>query len=217
MDDYNGLLALFIACMNLVLVLNILVFAEKNTLIKYIIFLITLFVLDQFGEFINCYFEPAESILLFIKLIVMLFIPATILIIVWNIHGANAKYNWITFVVPIVLSIVYAVSSLQPEVISCSPGSAAYLFPFQGITDAYFIASLILSAVILYSGIVKFPDQKKIIIVIFTGLVLAVLPAVIASLISNSAYEIKESLFGKTSVTLSVTLTYYSLKKKSEI
>jgi hypothetical protein len=95
---------------------------------------------------------------------------------------------------------------------NCTLFSASFSIPeYYWITFYFYLLS---SLIALYLASIKNQNHRKIFIVIFAGLIVAVLPSIIASLLVSSLNEIKVSMLSKGNITLSVTLIYFALKYK---
>lgn len=217
MENFKGVASLFIACMELVLVLNMIIFAKKNKMNLLIISFVGLLMLDQLFEFTICYFNVAPAGFLAIKFALFSLIPALLLHIVFEVYQGSRRLHYLFYPPVVVLIAVFLFSKTGFGINSCSLFFASYEFPGRDYLGAFIYLSFILSTTVLFLALGKKVNHKKIIIVIFAGLTVSVLPATIAFLLSSSINGVRESLLSKSAVILALTLTYYTLKNRNEI
>lgn len=217
MENFNGIIALLVACLELVLILNMLIFSEKNRLNILFIFLVLLLMFDQMFEFIICYFGQSGSGLIMVKFIALSFIPAVLMQTAFEILPGREKFTPLLYLPSLAFSAYYIIESGEFYISSCTIIFAEYQFPGKDLLGIYFYSAFIISTAVLFFTARKYENHRNRIIIIFAGLTIAVLPATIAFLVSSTINEVRESLISKAAVMLALTLTYLSLKNKSSI
>ena len=107
MDNWNGIISLFIACIELVLLINLLVFAEKNKLNLTAMLMILILMIYQTLEFLMCQLGLDFSLMPYIAFVVISFLPPLGLMIVFVLYHYKSKYRSLIFLPALMLVLYY--------------------------------------------------------------------------------------------------------------
>ena len=108
--NWNGTVSLLIACIEFLLLFNLLIFAEKNRLNKIAITMIALLAAYQTMEFLMCQVELQSSFFPYFAFVIISFLPPlnliltltltrnlTLKMLVFNFHSCNSLFNLLHF------------------------------------------------------------------------------------------------------------------------
>src|ERR1035437_10786359 len=98
MDNWNGIVSLLIACIELFLIINILIFAEKNRFNKITIIFLIVLMIYQLLEFVMCHLNYSSSFLAYIAFIDISFLPPLDLFLIYTFFirkNDNLRYLFI--------------------------------------------------------------------------------------------------------------------------
>ncbi len=113
--NWNGTVSLLIACLEFLLLFNLLVFADKNKLNKIAIIMIALLAGYQTMEFLMCQVELQSSFFPYFAFIIISFLPPLNLLIVFAFKPKSELklLKKIIFLPAIFFSIYYTLLSLN--------------------------------------------------------------------------------------------------------
>src|ERR1035438_3197919 len=169
MDNWNGIVSLLIACIELVLIINILIFAEKNRFNKITVVFLIVLMIYQVLEFVMCHLGYSSSFLAYMAFIDISFLPPLDLYLIYTFFikkNDNLRY---LFILPFVFIIYYALVLNRFEVASCTVFYAVYNYPHGTLFGVYYYLPIAASIFFLISYLRKGTVKKNI---YFAGLLL---------------------------------------------
>lgn len=140
MINWNGLLSLFIACVEFILVINLLVFAEKNKINFLAIILVALLMVYQVLEFLMCTLNVKYSYMAYLAFIDISFLPPLNFYFITKYFGYEKKYFKLVFLPAIAFSIYYYFVIDKFAITACTVLYASYSYPL-GWLYGFFIIS----------------------------------------------------------------------------
>lgn len=160
--NWNGTVSLLIACLEFLLLFNLIVFAEKNKLNKIAIAMIGLFAFYQAIEFLMCQVELQSAFFPYFAFVIISFLPPLNLLLVLNLKfSANHKIvQYIIFLPALFFIFFYSVSIPQFAVTSCTVIYATYNYPLGDLYGLFFYLPILISIVMLIFLIKKDGDKK---------------------------------------------------------
>jgi len=163
LDNWNGTVSLLIACLEFLLLFNLLVFAEKNKLNKIAILMVALLAAYQMMEFLMCQVELQSSFFPYFAFIIISFLPPLNLILTLSLsltHNLTLKL-WSTFVPAIFFSIYYTFVIPEFAVTSCTVLYATYHYPLGDLFGFFYYLPILISIILLVVFVKKESDKKK--------------------------------------------------------
>lgn len=221
LDNWNGIGSLFIACVEFVLLLNILFFAERNKVNLLAAVLVLILMNYQILEFIICYADAGLPFTAYVAFANISFLPPLGLLIVLRFWNYNSRYWLLLFVPAIFFTIYYYLSVDQFYVGKCTPFYASYNYPL-GFLYGLFYYTPVLTTVVLLSVKVEMNNGNKKLLngVLLGGYVLISIPVaasfVFAWLGKPGLQLVIESVMCKSAVVLAFCYLYFSLQNKKE-
>ncbi len=185
--NWNGIVSLLIACLEFLLLLNLLIFVEKNRLNIIAIVMIALLAGYQTMEFLMCQLELQSSFFPYFAFIIITFLPPLNLMLTFSSDYANAKWDKLTFFkilifLPAILFLIYYTFVVPEfEVTSCTVLYAAYHYPLGDLFGVFYYLPILLSIIFLISFILKTENKKKKLIakILLSGNILICIPVIV--------------------------------------
>jgi hypothetical protein len=164
--NWNGILSLLLACIEFLLLFNLLVFIEKNRINIVAILMIALLAAYQTMEFLMCQFELQDSIYPYLAFVIIGFLPPLNLLLTL-ILTKNVNLNLKTFLifVPAFSFAIYYISIIPEFVVtSCTVLYASYHYPLGDLFGAFYYLPILISIILLIKFIFSPADKKQKII-----------------------------------------------------
>ncbi len=224
MDDWNGIGSLFIASMELILLVNLLVFADKNHLNKKAMLLITLLMIYQSLEFLMCRMGLASSFTAYLAFVDITFLPPLSLLLTLRFFNYNSQtLRWI-FTPAILFVIYYSIVIPEFEVTACTVLYAAYNYPLGDLYGFFYYVPILISFIMLLMKMKKESGTRKILnYLLITGHTAITLPVVVGFVLMFSGVPqlviIMESVMCKFAFIFALALSIFCLvnsEKKNE-
>jgi hypothetical protein len=217
MENFDGIFSLFIACVELVLLINLLIFAEKSSVSK--LFILTIFVLFlyQLAEFLICSAGLKESIFIYFAISTITFLPPLVLFSVLNLYDYKSKINVLIFI-PALFFVAYYFFKMNELIASkCAVMYAAYYYPLGDLYGMFYYLPVLISVIIIIVKIKSLDDgnKKDQSIILLTGFLLTFIPSTVLYFVYPDYTEIVESVLCKFAFILALTFFYFVLKNKS--
>ena len=181
----NGTVSLLIACLEVLLLLNLFVFAEKNRLNKIVMMIVALLAGYQTMEFLMCQVELQNAFFPYFAFVIISFLPPLNLILTsafTKVSADKLTLVKILIFIPAVFFMIYYTSLLpQFAVTSCTVLYATYHYPYGELFGFFYYLPILVSIVLLIRFIRKENDKKtkKIGKVLLFGSVFISLPVVV--------------------------------------
>jgi len=220
LNNWNGIASLFIACIELILLINVFIFAEKNKINFLVISIIFLLMFYQAFEFIMCNLGLDSSFNAFWAFADISFLPPLGLYFVLTFYNYRSKYFVFIFLPAIAFVIYYSTIIEQFNVNACTVFYAIYKYPQGDIYGFFYYVPIIITMGFLFRGIKK-TDNKKIIHlskILLAAYILISIPVIIAFILALSGemtlVHSIVSVMCKFAILLAVAVTYFSLNNK---
>ena len=219
MEDFQGIISLFIACIEIVLLINLLIFSEKNKENKIIIGIVTLLFGYQFMEFFMCYTDSYSYILVYISFIIISFLPPLMLYLILTVNKVKNKFIFLVFA-PIVALLTYYLFVLSSfEITNCTALFAAYEMPLGDLYGVIYYSPIIIS-IYLLSKMVSNPDyikKKTNIVIMLVGILATFVPVALIIAMFPVLIDYVESFFCKAASIIALTFTLYAMRNNSKV
>jgi hypothetical protein len=220
MDNWNGIISLLIACIELVIIINLLVFAKKNRINWIVILLLVILMVYQAIEFLICQAGYSSSFLTYLAFADIAFLPALNLYFIYNFFVKENRNLKIIFLIPLMFIVYYAFIISRFEMRSCTVFFAVFNYPHGTLFGVYYYLPVVASVYYLISYLQKGSVRKK---VFYAGLFLAghaimIIPVLFAFLLSalkiSTMLNSIESIMCKFAFGYVLCLTFFALNYK---
>ncbi len=219
---WDGILSLLIACIEIILLANLLIFAEKNYINKLAIVLISVLAVYQVIEFVICFFDLKTSFAAYLAFVDISFLPPLNLVLIINFLNADKKYNKLFFLPPLFFTVYYAIVLNNFEVVKCTVLYASYSYPLGTLYGIFYYLPILASILLLLKNIGNRKQRtiKAKSIILLTGLIAVSIPVItgfILLLFFNNAglISVIESIMCKLAVVYAFCLSYFILINKA--
>ena len=223
MDNWNGIISLLIACIELVLIINILNFAEKNKFNRLVVVILMVLMIYQILEFILCHLGYSSSLLAYLAFIDISFLPPLNLYLVYTFfYKKNDNLRYL-FILPFVFIIYYALVLDRFQVASCTVFFAVYNYPNGTLFGAYYYLPVVAAMFYLISYLKKGTVQKNILFagLFLTGHIIMAIPVLFAFLLSalgiRGMLNSVESIMCKFAFGYALCITFFALNNKGSV
>jgi hypothetical protein len=223
MNNWNGIVSLLIACIELVLIINILIFAEKNKLNKITVVLLVVLMIYQMLEFVMCHLNYASSFVAYIAFIDISFLPLLDLYLIYNFFVKKNESIRYMFILPFFFIIYYALVLNSFKVVSCTVFYTVYHYPLGTLYGIYFYLPVAASIFFLISYLRKGTIQKNILFagLLLTGHIIMAIPVIFAFLFAAlrmpGMLNSIESIMCKFAFSYALCLTFFALNNKESV
>ncbi len=167
MEHWNGTVSLLIACIEFLLLFNLLIFAEKNRLNKIAITMVALLAAYQTIEFLMCQVELQSSFFPYLAFVIISFLPPLNLLLTLTFALAKASADklsllkFLIFTPAILFSIYYTFIIPEFAVTSCTVLYATYHYPLGDLFGFFYYLPILISIILLALFVRKESDKKK--------------------------------------------------------
>lgn len=225
MDSWNGIISLFIACIELLLLINLLAFAEKNRFNVTAIIIVTLLFSYQFMEFLICMIGYDDSFFVYLAFVIISYLPPTGVILVASLNKVKNRALYLLFLPPVFFTIYYRVIIDEFALKGCTVLYALYHYPLGDLYGAFYYLPIIATIIWLIKTIKSNTEKKfkTISSVLLFGYIFTAIPAVIAFVLmaynNYSLLSVIESIMCKFALVLALCLSFaaiYNSRKKNE-
>ncbi|MCS7054027.1 MAG: hypothetical protein NZM09_09895 [Ignavibacterium sp.] len=220
--NWEGIVSLLIACIEFLLILNLLVFVDKNKINLLIISLITFLMTYQLFEFIICNLGYNDSLYVYLAFFTITFIPtinlALINRILFNYPKLELKLLELLFTFfAFSLLFFYGMNYRVFEVKKCTVLYATFNYPLGFLYGFYYYLPIIISFVLLmyrikYSQDISF--KKKLKILLF-GHFFIILPPTFGFILNFLGYskliDSIESILCKFALFYALTISFFAI------
>lgn len=219
MDQFPGVVSLLIACIELVLLINVLIFSEKNEVNKTAIRLIVLLMLYQAIEFIICYTGTTNTAIIYSAFAVITFLPPLGLYLVLQFYKLDFKFMSAIYLPALAFVIYYPFKLSEFAVVKCTPIYAIYHYPLGYIYGIIYYIPILITLILL--GVYYFKQKeslrKKLSLSLLLGFYLTFIPAAFARFLSDSYRAAIESLLCKQALILALAITYFIISNRTQL
>lgn len=215
--NLDGMISLLIACIELVYIINLLIFAEKNSVNKFVIGLVALLLGYQFIEFLICFVGLQTQIFIYLAFLDISLLPPLGLYTALLYAGKLRSYHKFIFLPSLFFIIYYPFVLDQFVVAKCTVLYASYHYPLGELYGIFYYLPIIATMIILNKkwGAETGPKQKMLTRTFFFGYIFTFIPAMIFAIIFPAFIFSVESLLCKLAFVFATFLTIFALKNKT--
>lgn len=217
MNNWNGIASLFIACVELVLLINVLIFADKNRLSRLAAAIILLLMIYQALEFLMCSLGFDSSFTAFLAFADISFLPPLGLFLVLTLFNYRSGLLKLIFLPAVAFAVYYGFIIDHFSVTTCTVFYAVYNYPQGDLYGLFYYSPIIITMIMLARGIPQTGPHKikhlsKILLGAYIIISLPVIAAFILAYAGNmSLVHSIVSVMCKFALLLALALTYFSL------
>jgi len=217
--NWNGTVSLLLACIEFLLLFNLLVFVKKDKTNTIALIIVALLAGYQAMEFLMCQIELQNSFFPYFAFIIISFLPPLNLFLTLSLTH-NVTFNlksWLIFLPAIIFSIYYTFVIPEFAVTSCTVLYATYHYPLGDLYGFFYYMPILISIVLLIRYISKPQEKRKKIIarILLFGVIFISLPALLGfTLMLFNNYSIIsaiESIMCKFAFVYAICLTIVCL------
>lgn len=219
MDTWNGIISLLLACIEFLLLLNLIVFIEKNRVNITAMLIITLLGSYQAMEFLMCQVGLQAPIFPYLAFVIIGFLPPLNLLLTLTLtkdSNLNGR-TFLIFIPAIAFSIYYLFVIPEFVVTSCTVLYASYHYPLGDLYGFFYYLPILVSMLILIRIIKNNQNKKTKLIakVLLSGSIFISIPVLIgfALMFFKNYYVISavESIMCKFAFVYALCLSFISL------
>ena len=219
MDTWNGIISLLFACIEFLLLFNLLLFIEKNRVNIIAMIMIALLAAYQSMEFLMCQVGLQNSFYPYLAFVIIGFLPPLNLLLTFTL-STNSNLNkktYLIFIPAIIFAIYYSFIIPEFVVTSCTVLYASYHYPLGDLFGAFYYLPILISMILLVKFIKKTEDKKKKLIakILLFGAIFISFPVLIGfTLMFFKNYSIisaMESIMCKFAFIYAVCLSFVCL------
>jgi hypothetical protein len=216
MNNFDGIISLLLACIEFVFMINLLIFAEKNTTNKLVIGIIAVLFGYQFIEFLICFAGLHNQLMIYFAFLDITLLPPLGLYTVLKYSGKLKSHHKYIFIPALFFIIYYPFVLQQFAVTKCTVLYASYNYPLGEIYGILYYLPILGSMIILNKKWGSDTDirQKKNTRLFFFGYLFTFLPAMIIAILVPSFLTAVESLLCKLAFVFATFLFIFVLKNK---
>ncbi|GIK20750.1 MAG: hypothetical protein BroJett005_01640 [Ignavibacteriota bacterium] len=215
--NFNGLISLLLACIEFLLLFNLLVFVKKDKTNTIALIMIALLAGYQAMEFLMCQVELQSSFFPYFAFIIISFLPPLNLILTLSVTHSLDKKTYLVFIPAIFFTLYYSFVISEFAVTSCTVLYASYHYPLGDLYGFFYYLPVLISIVFLNRYITKHQKKQKKIIarILLFGAVFISLPVLLGfTLMLFNNYSIisaMESIMCKFAFVYAICLTIVCL------
>jgi hypothetical protein len=223
MNNWNGIISLLIACIELVLIINIVIFAEKNRFNKIVILILVILMIYQLLEFIICQLTYSSSFLSWLAFSDISFLPLFNLILIYSFFIKKSESLKFLFIMPVIFIIYYAIVLDKFQVTTCTVFYAVYNYPLGTLYGAYYYLTIGASLYFLIFYIKTGTVPKNILYawLLLIGHIIMTIPVIFAFLFAalkmSGLLNAIESVMCKFAFFYALCLTFFALNNKEAL
>ena len=222
MNDWNGIVSLLIACLEFIILINLLIFAEKNSLNIVVIFIVSFLFGYQAIEFFICGIGLTSSFMAYLAFVDITFLPPLNLLFVLKLFKKSNKLIPLIFLPALFFVVYYSTVISEFETVKCTVLYATYNYPWGDLYGFFYYSPLLISFILITKSMIA--DGEEIfpipISYLFYGHLSLVLPVGIAFLLLSLGYRefinSMESLLCKFAFLYCLSIFYFALSNKQK-
>jgi hypothetical protein len=181
MDNWNGIGSLLIACVELILLINLFLFAEKNKFNKTAMLIIFVLMIYLSLEFFMCQVGLDFPFMPYLAFVDIIFLPPLIIILLSRLYNYENKFLNLIFLPATAFIIYYTIVIDKFVVTSCTVLYATYSYPLGDLYGAFYYLPIIIATIILIKKISQKRDRKiaKISKILLIGNIIISIPVIV--------------------------------------
>ncbi len=218
MENFDGIVSLLIACIELLFIINLLIFAEKNPVNKLVLGTISLLFGYQFLEFLICFVGLKQQIVIYLAFFDITLLPPLGLYTVLKYSDKLKSYHKYIFI-PALFFIVYYPFVLDKfAVTKCTVLYVSYHYPLGPFYATFYYLPIIGSMIMLNKKWGSETDKKikALTRTYLFGYLFTFLPSMIIAIFFPVFVTAVESLLCKMAFIFALFLTLFVLKNNSK-
>lgn len=216
--NFDGIISLLIACIEFLLLFNLLVFVKKNKVNVIALIMIALLASYQALEFLMCQVELQNPFIPFFAFVVISFLPPLNLLLTISLKDQARDIKlYLIFLPAIGFSVYYLFVIPEFVVTSCTVLYASYHYPLGDLFGFFYYLPILISIILLIRFIKSNTDKKQKLIakVLLFGSLFISVPVLIGfTLMLFNNYSIisaVESIMCKFAFVYAVCLSFICL------
>ncbi|MEK6552439.1 MAG: hypothetical protein AABZ54_03195 [Bacteroidota bacterium] len=215
--NLDGIISLLIACVELLYIINLLLFAEKNSINKLVISIIGLLFGYQLIEFLICFAGLQKQILIYLAFLDISLLPPLGLYTVIKFSAKESQYSKLVFIPALFFIIYYPFVIEQFAVTKCTVLYASYHYPLGELYGIFYYLPIIFSMIILNKkwGAETDPLQKTLTRTFLFGYLFTFIPSMILAIAIPTFLTAVDSLLCKLAFVFATFLMIFVLKNKT--
>lgn len=219
MNKLDGIVSLLIACIEIIYSINLLIFAEKNSVNKLVIGIITLLFGYQFIEFLICNVGLQKQIFIYLAFLDITLLPPLSLYTVLRFSARESQFGKLVFIPALFFIVYYPFVLDQFAVTKCTVLYASYHYPLGELYGIFYYLPIIFSIIILNKkwGAETGVLQKSLTRTFLFGFLFTFIPSMILAIAIPAFLTAVESLLCKLAFVFASFLFYFTLKNKHNI
>ncbi len=217
MENLDGTISLLIACIEILFIINLFIFAKKNLVNKLVIAQLILLFGYQFLEFLICFAGLKNQLIIYLALVDITLLPPLGLYTVLLFAGKLKSYHKYIFIPALFFIIFYPIVIDQLAVTKCTVLYASYYYPLGQFYATFYYLPVIGSMIILNKmwGAENDPEIKSRTKLYLFGYLFTFIPAMVIAIFIPSFIYAVESLLCKLAFVFATFLTIFALKNKN--
>jgi hypothetical protein len=216
MENFEGLLSLFLTSIELVLILNLLYHSEKNKINILSLSLLTLLFSYQFVEFIICGLGIRTSFLAYSALLTVSFMPPLSLYIALKFWNFNRIVYYLIFLPAIFFGTYYLLVIDEFVVTKCTVIYASYNYPLGFLYGVFYYLPILITILLLgyknYNNTVS--NKTKLNQILFWGFSITFIPGFIFTRVVPGMLQAVESILCSFAFILFLFISYFIHKNR---
>jgi len=215
--NLDGIISLLIACIELLYIINMLIFAEKNSINKLVIGMIFLLFSYQFIEFLICFAGLQKQIFIYLAFLDISLLPPLGLYTVIKFSAKESQYSKLVFIPALFFIIYYPFVIEQFAVTKCTVLYASYHYPLGELYGIFYYLPIIFSMIILNKkwGAETDPLQKTLTRTFLFGYLFTFIPSMILAIAIPTFLTAVDSLLCKLAFVFATFLMIFVMKNKT--
>lgn len=212
MFNFDGLLSLFFASIEVVLIFNLIHFAKKTRINILSLSLLLLLFAYQLIEFIICGLGFKSSIWAYFALLTVTFMPPLTLFIVLRYLLKSNYLEYFIFIPATFFSIYYSFVVDKFEVVKCTTIYAVYNYPLGYLYGLFYYLPVLIAIVLSgYYSFLKNNFKSKKIKILFWGFVTSFIPGFMFTRLVPDMLQASESILCSFAFILFLFIAYFVL------
>ena len=224
MNNWDGIVSLFIACLEFVLLVNLLIFAKKTKLNWIIIAIVFLLLGYQTIEYLICGIGLSSSFMAYLAFVDISFLPPLNLLFVLTLLKKENKFVPVILLPALFFAVYYAFVVREFETVKCTVLYATYNYPLGDLYGFFYYSTLAASFILIVKNLRSeigqaYKSQLKYLMFGHLSLLIPVTTAFILLAFNLSGLRDSiESILCKFAFLYCLSLVYFALSnKKSKV
>lgn len=197
--NFDGIISLLIACIEWILLINLLIFSKKDRVNVIALVMIALLAGYQTMEFIMCNLGFTQPIFPYIAFVIISYLPPLnlLLVVALATNYKLGRKSILLFLPAFFFTIYYSFMISSFEVAKCTVLYASYHYPLGDLYGFFYYLPILISIIILVKKIPSTSDkkQKLILKVLLYSTIFISLPVVVGfTLMFFDSYAIISSM-----------------------